>query len=132
MNIIIFYRLQCDQFEISQPDFSQINELKDDLSSFEGIASIFEEYSKQLTALTNEDWVSFRFVLCYLSFFKLYHFSYINLNTLSKNVWWCWPPRSRILQINLGSKLQFLTKWKEGNKFSIDYKNILDLTNFGS
>ncbi|XP_076467409.1 LOW QUALITY PROTEIN: cytoplasmic dynein 2 heavy chain 1-like [Babylonia areolata] len=50
----------CQHFDMPDPDFVFVEEVKMDLEQFEGMWSLFEEFHSGLQALAKEDWISFR------------------------------------------------------------------------
>jgi len=42
------------------PDLEQADELKADMSAYESMWGLYEEFNKGLTDLAKEDWISFR------------------------------------------------------------------------
>ena len=50
----------CQHFEMPEPDFVFVEELKMDLEQYESMWSLFEEFNTGLQELSKEDWISFR------------------------------------------------------------------------
>ncbi|KAK7096855.1 hypothetical protein V1264_003902 [Littorina saxatilis] len=50
----------CTHFDMPEPDFVFVEELKMDLDQYEGMWSLFEEFNTGLQELAKEDWISFR------------------------------------------------------------------------
>ncbi|KAK3801155.1 hypothetical protein RRG08_006872 [Elysia crispata] len=50
----------CQHFNLEVPDFIAMEELKSDMSHYEGMWSLYEEFNTGLQELAKEDWISFR------------------------------------------------------------------------
>ncbi|CAL1541204.1 unnamed protein product [Lymnaea stagnalis] len=50
----------CQHFNLEPPDFTAVEELKEDMARCEGMWSLYEEFNSGLQALAKEDWISFR------------------------------------------------------------------------
>ena len=61
MNIgIIFYSNDCEHFEMTIPMFDVADEISKDLSNYEAMWFLLEEFNSGLQELAKEDWISFR------------------------------------------------------------------------
>ncbi|CAG5115632.1 unnamed protein product, partial [Candidula unifasciata] len=50
----------CNHFDLENPDFSTMTELKEDMTRYEHMWSLYEEFNNDLHNLAKEDWISFR------------------------------------------------------------------------
>ncbi|XP_025088458.1 cytoplasmic dynein 2 heavy chain 1-like isoform X3 [Pomacea canaliculata] len=50
----------CQHFELKEPDFVAVEELKLDIEQYEGMWSLYEEFNGGLQDMAKEDWISFR------------------------------------------------------------------------
>ena len=53
-------RYDCRQFGVSEPQFTVVDELGQDISHHESMWQLFEDFNNGLEELTKEDWISFR------------------------------------------------------------------------
>jgi len=53
--------LDCSHFELDQTDFPLIDELEKDISTFENMWKLYEEFNTDLETLSQQDWISFRY-----------------------------------------------------------------------
>lgn len=51
----------CEHFGLEPPNFPLVEELEADISKHERTWSLYEEFSKGLQSLCQEDWISFRY-----------------------------------------------------------------------
>ena len=56
----VFYRADCANFGIPEEDFSQLDDVKIDIETYEAMWQIFEEFNGEIVKLRKEDWISFR------------------------------------------------------------------------
>ena len=56
----IFCRSDCEHFEMTVPTFELAEEISKDLSNFEAMWFLLEEFNTGLHELAKEDWISFR------------------------------------------------------------------------
>lgn len=56
----ILFRSDCQHFELKEPDFVAVEELKLDIEQYEGMWSLYEEFNGGLQDMAKEDWISFR------------------------------------------------------------------------
>lgn len=66
------FRLDYGKFGLETPDFGLCDEIEDDLNKQEHIWGIFEEFSKGLEQLSNEEWIVFRKKMYRLDEFLLF------------------------------------------------------------
>ncbi|KAL6730872.1 hypothetical protein Aduo_001798 [Ancylostoma duodenale] len=51
---------ECDQFDVSKPDFAVLEQLGADIQEYENNWVIFEEFNSELQTLASEEWIVFR------------------------------------------------------------------------
>ena len=63
VNAFSLNRHDCEHFGMELPDLEVANELKADMSNFESMWGLYEEFNNGLQELAKEDWISFRFAI---------------------------------------------------------------------
>ena len=58
-----FFRSNCRHFGVDVPAFSIAEELQADITRFEKIWSLYDQFHTGLLEMTKEDWISFRYIL---------------------------------------------------------------------
>jgi dynein heavy chain 2 len=56
------FRTDLEHFEMTVPTFELAEEINKDLSEFEAMWFLLEEFNSGLQELAKEDWISFRYV----------------------------------------------------------------------
>ena len=56
----IFVRSDCRHFGVDVPEFSTAEGLQADITRFEKMWSLYDEFHTGLLEMTKEDWISFR------------------------------------------------------------------------
>ena len=62
-DFILVCSSDCEHFEMTPPLFEVADEISKDLSNYEAMWFLLEEFNTGLQELAKEDWISFRFVL---------------------------------------------------------------------
>ena len=57
------FRSDCRHFGVDVPEFSIAEELQADLTRFEKMWSLYDQFHTGLLEMTKEDWISFRCVV---------------------------------------------------------------------
>ena len=58
-----FFRSDCRHFGVDVPAFSIAEELQADITRFEKMWSLYDQFHTGLLEMTKEDWISFRYIL---------------------------------------------------------------------
>ena len=58
-----FFRSDCRHFGVDVPAFSIAEELQADITRFEKMWSLYDQFHTGLLEMTREDWISFRYIL---------------------------------------------------------------------
>nr|CAD2185458.1 unnamed protein product [Meloidogyne enterolobii] len=53
-------KVECEQFEVEQPDWPLLNELKIDLENYESNYLLYEDFSNALQPISDQEWILFR------------------------------------------------------------------------
>uniref|UniRef100_A0A915MVE1 Dynein heavy chain linker domain-containing protein n=1 Tax=Meloidogyne javanica TaxID=6303 RepID=A0A915MVE1_MELJA len=53
-------KVECEQFEIEQPEWPLLNELKIDLENYESNYLLYEDFSNALQPISDQEWILFR------------------------------------------------------------------------
>ena len=60
MFVHIVHRTECQHFGLTEPDFTAVREVHDDLMKHQEMWKLFEDFKLGLTEMAKEDWISFR------------------------------------------------------------------------
>ena len=63
VDIFLYFRQDCNQFDVEVDGFPIIAELEEDITQFENMWNLYEEFNLDLETLSNQDWISFRYEL---------------------------------------------------------------------
>ena len=58
---IYIHRSDCEHFGLPPPELPLLEELQKDLTQYEGMWSLYGEFSSGMDRLCKEDWISFRY-----------------------------------------------------------------------
>ena len=58
----ICFRSDCRHFGVDVPEFSVAEELQADITRFEKMWSLYDQFHTGLLEMTKEDWISFRYI----------------------------------------------------------------------
>ena len=56
------FRNECQHFGLESIEFPLVDELQEDISTYEDMWRLYEEFNGDLETMSKEDWISFRFV----------------------------------------------------------------------
>ena len=62
INLEMCYRSDCRHFGVDIPEFSIAEELQADITRFEKMWSLYDQFHTGLLEMTKEDWISFRYI----------------------------------------------------------------------
>ena len=76
------FRCDCRHFSVDVPEFSVAEELQADITRFEKMWSLYDQFQTGLLEMTKEDWISFRYVhTCIRTYIYKYVHTYIQYTT---------------------------------------------------
>ena len=55
-----FFRLDCSHFDVGDQEFPLVTELEQDISQYEEMWKLYEEFNLDLETMSQQDWISFR------------------------------------------------------------------------
>lgn len=57
----IVFSTDCSHFDVEHQGFPLVEELEEDIKSYESMWSLYEEFSAEIESMSQQDWISFRY-----------------------------------------------------------------------
>ena len=71
--MIVIFSNDCEHFQMTVPNLEVADEINKDLTRYEAMWFLMEEFNTGLQELAKEDWISFRYKVCVNSDLFQYH-----------------------------------------------------------
>lgn len=65
--LCIVFSTDCSHFDVEHQGFPLVEELEEDIKSYESMWSLYEEFSAEIESMSQRDWISFRYyvLICF-------------------------------------------------------------------